>query len=261
MFEFYLFGLQRSGTNFAYDTLKMNFADIKQLNLLECPNDSPLWKHHHEPRAGFPNDAPVFAMYKNPYMWIESIKQRNAMDFNWSHTRQRDSRIKPMKLLGLNDNGTKNYREDSPNLARMWASHVQTWHLDNKYDHTVIRYEDLLVKDTLVEFLDKVQSKYGLTWIAGNKYKTPAPGEVINSLDFNHEMVDHYLKGQPTLIKQIYIDYVNEHVSDEIMEELNYKRVYETLKGKDSNTLLDSVKEMDQIIRGEKPPGRVTEIM
>ena len=230
--NFYMFGLQRSGTNFTFLMLDMNFQGMHQVNLLEQPNDSPIWKHLIQPKPDWTPEYPIITISKNPYTWHESIKKRNSMDFFQSHTWQRYNpdfplwRPTPNPHTGeiIHGSGSMYNTELSENISKAYNRHMERWVLDNDWDRYHIRYEDLLVYDSRMKILDELQSKYNLTWKDEGRYKIPEPGAVINSTDYTSSRTRYYLEEAPIELPPHYIKFINEYVTDRVMNHLGYKR-------------------------------------
>lgn len=229
--NFYMFGLQRSGTNFAFLMLDMNFENMHQVNLLEQPNDSPIWKHLIQPKPDWTPEYPIITISKNPYMWAESILYRNAMDFYQSHTYQRYNPDFPMVKKIPNEQGiiepgwgTRWDRLIPENMPKAYNRHIERWVIDNDWDTYHIRYEDLLIERRRIRILEEIQSKYNLVWKEENKYGVPGAGEVINSDDYTSDMSQYYIDQIPKKLHVTHIKHINDHVTDRVMQYLGYER-------------------------------------
>lgn len=78
--DFYIFGLQRSGTTYVEKCLTTNFD-------MQVVNGPGSWKHRWPIPTEFPNhqESIKFVVTKNPYTWVESIIYRGSADLLETH--------------------------------------------------------------------------------------------------------------------------------------------------------------------------------
>lgn len=205
--NFYLFGLQRSGTSFFGETLCLNFES----NYL---NTSGTWKHSLTvPQTVKETLNPVFVIFKNPYTWIESICYRDPADLLITSART--------YALQEADIGDLIFGHDSVNLnrlAQLYEDYANEWlSLSNS---TVVLYEQMIDKSFRDNFLSS------LNWIKKvESWTVPEPGSLFMSEGFENKSIEYYLKQQPKRLDKEKIDIINSVVSDTTFNQLGYKKI------------------------------------
>lgn len=197
--EYYLYGLQRSGTNYLRKLVELNLGFYTRNK--KGPRS---WKH----RLDIPdniNDYVNIVLYKNPYKWLDSL-HRNPEDFFERQT------LFPC----LNEDGSYNLT----NIAKTYKHFMETWVLSD-VPTLNIRYEDLL-KDKS-EALVIISEMFDLTYVPTEIIE---PKSVLNSKKFTSKKKDYYLKADKTeYLSESNIAEVNEILDDELMEKLGYKKL------------------------------------
>lgn len=219
--NFYMFGLQRSGTNFIYDTIHGNFENMLQLNIVDHNVSSPTWKHLIEPRNEWVPNVPVLFVYKNPYTWLESVAYRNSMDFWESHGQEgRQSPIVPYYV----DTNRKVMVYSFEHAVRMWCHAIHSWAIDPPFPTFPIKYEDLLVEESRDKIFAELKDKYNLT-PTPNAGFVPAAGQVINSNSYTPSMGDYYKEGRPENLSKHFIEMVGELLDEDILNFTEYEKI------------------------------------
>ena len=197
--EYYLYGLQRSGTNYLRKLVELNLGFYTRNK--KGPRS---WKH----RLDIPdnvNDYVNIVLYKNPYKWLDSL-HRNPEDFFERQT------LFPC----LNEDGSY----DLTNVAKTYKHFMETWVLSD-VPTLNIRYEDLL-KDKSVT-LDIIAKTLDVSFDSSH---IDEPKSVLNSKKFTSEKKDYYLKADKTeYLSESKIAEVNEILDDKLMEKLGYKKL------------------------------------
>jgi hypothetical protein len=111
----YIFGLQRSGTNF----LKSLVEDQGYRMLNWRKKNTKFWKHTHGINTNY--EGLVLYVVKHPNKWIESINKK-ALDIR---------KFRNFKCSRKNVSGCK----------KLWTAHTKYW---EEKASLIIRYEDLL---------------------------------------------------------------------------------------------------------------------
>jgi len=115
---YYVFGLQRSGTNFLETIFNQNFMS----NRMNGFCDYRSWKHSIDVPAKYDSTVTTFVIHKNPYTWVESIALRNNVDWLKSQT--------TYPALEINDPrvaiGDKK-KFDLINLCKTYRHFHETW--------------------------------------------------------------------------------------------------------------------------------------
>jgi len=213
VFEYELYGLQRSGTNYFSDLMKLNFSSELK-NTLDTKvwtkrKDYPdNWKHNLN--CVIETDAPVFVIYKNPYTWIESICFRDSVD--WVKRQTTYPPVCPPKNMQL---GKKKINILS--LANSYKHWCDNW-LDKGFYE--IKYEDLLLEDTRNCILSNIAETYSLpiteTW------KNVPAGKVSQSKNFSENTINYYIKTQSEKLNSEHITELQKIIDSDLMARLGY---------------------------------------
>lgn len=204
--KYFVFGMQRSGTNFLEVLMRKNFGATK----LNVQNGS--WKHSIEVPPKYSNEFPTFVIYKNPYTWVESICMRNTVDW-----------LKTQKTYPANEIDDKRYTLGDPplnivNLIKTYKHFHDTW-LD-KAD-IIIRYEDLLLEEKRNRILSHIE-RLGFDKSVEN-WQVPRKGGVSQSRDYNDEREQYYLSGKPNHLDNLQIAKINYILGKEQISNMGYE--------------------------------------
>lgn len=211
---FFVFGLQRTGTNYMQTLMEKNFIE---------GHTRAAWKHklqvHKEHKLDAKiKDRAILIIHKNPYTWIESITKRKRVDF------AKTQKTFPCKQFETNEeellaiNGI-----NLAALAKTWQAHYNNWILNApdyiNRDSTIIRYEDLLDKKTREEILEFIEHKYSFTrkteeWIN--------PNTVHMSSTFDEKKRIYYLNGLSMLTDR-QLGLINKHLRADCLEACRYR--------------------------------------
>jgi hypothetical protein len=185
MKHYYIFGLQRSGTNYIEQLIKENFIGLDMANVR-----GHAWKHSIDVPDDMTKNIVPIIVYKNKYTWIESIVFRTPIDFFKKQT----------MYLPSSDNIEA--------IAKTYKHWCQTWLNEYSDECIIIKYEDLL-NDTKREcFLETIRTIYQVErkhahWV------NIEPGKVSISRKYTKDMQEYYLKEKPALLTQEQIDTIN----------------------------------------------------
>lgn len=213
MREYYLFGLQRSGTNFLEKIIHHNYL-FKSANHNMAPNRN-LWKHNINPTLKEYNKSHLaIHMHKNPYTWIESICTRN--DAQWAYYQKEYSGIntdEPEYELGPNKINVKV-------LAKAWSVYHSNWKifLSDK-NHITVKYEDLLTEDGLNRCIESFNIMMGLN---SEFDSLVIPEKIPYSNKFSDDDKSYYMNQIPKVLNQNHIKAINECLDNTIMSSYNY---------------------------------------
>lgn len=207
MFNYYIFGLQRSGTTFL-ERMLTNTFNARWLN------GSGTWKHELlVPDVVKENQNISLVNFKNPYTWLESIIFRGNADLLMTasdYGLQTDTG--PGSVIG----------HDSVNLAntaKLYAAYAGRWlaAADTGCVH-VVRYEDMLQqsgRDALATYLLGTES---IDW------KIPDPGSLFMSEDFTPDRIAYYLEQNPLRFTSDQLQVINDNIPDDIFIRLGYDK-------------------------------------
>ena len=209
--RYYIAGLQRSGTNYLSSLMTENFDQVSHY---PAGYNIPSWKHHVEPHPELEQylkekEKPPkiwFFIYKNPYMWIESLCERNKVDY-----------IQTQDMFGKANEEEHKYGKNEISivqLSKTWNHWVKSWLIDtpsfikNKF---IINYEDLLNDAYRENLLQQVQNIGKLTRKDLNKWINISFGEVRQSPRFSLGWMTYYQEKKHKLPSNI-LDIINQHI-------------------------------------------------
>jgi hypothetical protein len=210
----YIFGLQRTGTNYLSELLWRNF-NSRNLN-----RQSEAWKHSiepYEPEIINPYCL-IFCIRKNPYLWVESLCIRNHVDWLYRQTDypadERD--VSEDYLLGEE-------RLNIINLAKTYRDWACNWCVNGcDYPVRYIRYEDLLDDLELDYFLNSLAKPMGFKRPVDG-WRLVMPGEVSQSRNFTERMKEAYELQKPQYLTRKQIDAINDTIGKDLIKSLGYR--------------------------------------
>ena len=208
--QFYIFGIQRSGTNYFCTLLDQNFG----ASLLNPGQGA--WKHSIEVPKKWDSSQQTFLIYKNPYTWVESIICRMKVDwFKTQLTYPGDEQHEDDDLMydGMN----------IENIAKTWKHFHDTWLNQGLYH---FRYEMLLMEESRDEILDTIQQQTGWESTSSSldgSWSNVNAGSVNLSSKFKVEDKEYYKKCEPKVLTDKQISCVTQTIGVDMIESLGYK--------------------------------------
>jgi hypothetical protein len=217
---YYIFALQRSGTNYMETMLAKNFVEMRKKNAAK-----KAWKHLILPpeKIELEKKIPIVIMHKNPYKWIESISHRSKVD--WDNKQPRIYRgadieyLDKKYIVGRHEFNLKHLC----NAYRDWT-HNWIFNTPNYIANRCIKlqYESLLHHNTRIEFLDRFRRQFDLerresSWI------NPKPGTVSQSKDYDTSREEYYKSnGKLMTLQRHHINIINEILTPDLINRLGY---------------------------------------
>lgn len=195
--SYYMFGLQRSGTNFLTNLIKINFAkDIQN-------TQSVSWKHSIEDPVGYDKNVPTIIIHKNPYTWVESISMRNKVD--WIGMQKKYHALeKTTEEFTIGPN-----KMNLTNLMMTYRDFHNNWlNRSDIPNYLVIKYEDLLKEDTRNAVLERIEQTFGWERVRPD-WRLPVRGTVSQSKDYTEEREKYYIEGIPQNLNREHIHEIN----------------------------------------------------
>lgn len=197
--NYYIFGLQRSGTNFLADLIKLKYSN-------RPINNKEFWKHSVVP-PNIENKTPLVLIHKNPYTWIESLCFRNKVDWIKSQ-KDYDPLIEEDEAL-IAGNNQFSVRV----LAHAYNDFYTNWHERIKTANAhIIKYEDLLEQKGINQLLIDLDTKF--KW--QNNGNMNLPRKVSQSPDYTKIRGEYYKGQKPRELTEYQINVVNSIISDDV---------------------------------------------
>lgn len=213
MIDYYIFGLQRTGTNFVEATMKNSFTVRKTNTQRNC------WKHSIDVPKQYRTNSPTIVIYKNPYTWIESIAFRNSVDWVRTQTKY------PAKEVCEEDLQVGDDKLNVSNLAKTYNHFYTTWLLNTPGSNTAfIKYEDLLVPYSRIEIFQNLGKQFQLVQ-KGENLVFPERGSVSQSKDYTSTRELYYVKQVPEKLSPRQIEEISSLIDDRIFQKTGYKRL------------------------------------
>lgn len=197
MDRYQLFGLQRSGTNYLQQLLEQNFR-VQGLN-----THKDVWKHNVTIPQKYNASYPSILIVKHPYTWVESLCERNPVD--WLKRQKKFPASLDEKGMTFGKN-----RFNVRQLAKTYAYFFSTWFSEVDF---IIRYEDLLFKDRREKILSQLQEKYN--WKRKESYWVN-PGRIYQSGDYNMGREKYYKAMKPMNLNEFQIKAINDELENEM---------------------------------------------
>jgi hypothetical protein len=211
--NYYIFGIQRSGTNYLQQLITANFKTPRMAN-----RQGACWKHSIDVPAKWDRQMPTFLMYKNPYLWVESMCLRNRVDWLKTQKKYPADDLHHVDLLNING-------MNIVNLAKTWAHFHKTWLDDsvlNSSDHLVIKYESLLQDDSRNKVLNTICNvtqwkQSGPSWV------NVADGKVSQSPKFDADSKEYYFNQKPKVLDKIQCGAITQTIGPHLIRSMGYK--------------------------------------
>ena len=234
-----VYGLQRSGTNYLAKLLEINF-DIFVKNhalvvdgetLYNSDLEGVMWKHSMHITDMFDSSSPCIVLYKNPYLWIESLCFRHRADFDIDKHPYATG-DGPDYLLAGPDTAIREVKEDpnndNPKLnVLMVAQAYLDWHAswtDNPPSNSyVVKYDDMLIEETRNQHLRNIASKFNLRDIVDtyNNYISYVPESIV----FTEDRYKYYEDQKPLYLTDKQISVINNVLGRERIERWGYEYI------------------------------------
>jgi len=209
--DYFIFGLQRSGTNYLEQLVNQNFKGRRANRANKC------WKHSIDIPKGYNNQHPTLIIYKNPYTWVESICLRNTVD--WLKTQKEYPAQEGPDELRLGPN-----KINVENLAKTYDHFHNTWLWSRSLSENtyVMKYEDLLITNSRERILNNIS--HILPVRKTDQWVNPQRGKISQSRDYNEDREHYYLSMKPKELTPIQIEAINNVLGDRIIE-LGYDKL------------------------------------
>jgi len=214
MDNYFLFGLQRTGTNYINQLIRENLY-CRYIN--SCPHTTVLWKHSITCPTNNIENIPTIVIYKNPYIWIESLCFRKKMD--WCFTQKGFEALEGPEELMV---GTSNNSLNIKILSQAYKKWYESWILPKDKNIYIIKYEELLMKETREAHL-KVISQILKPNKQKSIYEDIPMGEVFLSQDFDQKKLERYRKNETLYLNPNHKKIITETITKGIISSLGYQ--------------------------------------
>ena len=218
-------GLQRSGTEYLEQLLRINFEGITIKNHIKR---GYFWKHSPDPTTLiFEDDFFHVLICKNPYSWIESIR-RNCVDMGGRHLEFEICNIDGLKEdeIITSENVLHQVSYFSlQNLCKLYDAFFENWLLSPKCELPPlvnIQYEHLIKPEGFKGALQKIEGEFRLKR-ASKDWKDVK--KVAQSNAFTEKKRRAYLNMKDFDLTTAQIQIVNSNISDAVFERLGYKKI------------------------------------
>jgi len=234
MIPYYIFGLQRTGTQFLERVVEANYdgSEIQNRDFPILKDWGKPWKHivNMDEAWSYDKDIPALVLTKNPYTWIESIVFRKRKDFFETQTIYEDLKSKDSVYI----NGI-----DVEALALIWNECYHHWVNQTKsyIDYGkiwILRYEDLIddrVKESILRMAcDKIIGEFNPPewrethkWIPMDSFLFWPAGSIVDSGDLDDARIEYYQKQTPVELSANAIAQITKRLDKYTMLKMGYK--------------------------------------
>lgn len=207
--NYYIFGIQRSGTNLM-ERIMSNSVQARKLNTQKV-----CWKHDINMPSTYDKETPTIIIYKNPYTWVESLCNRNRVD--WIQTQKRYPADKgPVELRA----GKNNLNVQA--LAKTYSHFHHTWIFSNPdINSFIIKYEDML-QPQKHKILNDMAAKFNIKNGQEINWRIPQYGKVSQSADYDKERERYYLDQKPSMLTKQQIEAITNAIGPDNIQKLGY---------------------------------------
>lgn len=211
--DYYISGLQRSGTNLLQQTIETNFQ-VASTNRIKTGGRT--WKHNISMPSEFPSDN-LLVIYKNPYTWIESIAFRRPADI-----------VETQRMFPIDEIGGINHSMvvgegdfNLINICKTWQHYMQNWVVDNQRKTFFVKYESLLQDTQRHSVYTEIENFFGWERVQP-ELQYLEPGKVQYSENYKQSIEEYYIKGFPKHLTSEQIRTVNNIVGTSLIQQLGY---------------------------------------
>lgn len=193
MQRFWVYGLQRSGTNFIEQAVERTYPEWGKSRAAIHFHPSPYWKHSIKPPTDLPTDQPIIIVSKSVHNWIDSIVNRQVMDYLKTQTQypilDTDYLIKGTTLEVCKP---QKFTFSVEQMVKTWNEFHRNWlPLLDTHQAVFIQYEDLLTSKRQ-HIIQELQTRFELD--KPLEFDDSKPARYTQS--FNQDRVLQYLHGQ-----------------------------------------------------------------
>lgn len=214
--KFFIFGIQRTCTNFAKQLVLANFHS-EYMNV----NDFGHWSWKHSPdaeqaTANLSQTTPVVFCYKTPTMWLESIIRKDVDFINrWGLAKYPD--YHDQDLLWENSL----FKFSIPLAIEKWIEfHINWIKYLHRTNYIIMNQRTMCSQPGAVEVLSNIEVKLKL------QKKMTNWTLFTNSIDYNinqtskdfDERIKNYIENKTTKLTDKQISYINNKVPKEIKD-------------------------------------------
>lgn len=211
--EFFVYGIQRSGTNFLQRFISNN---------TDLTHKKTEWKHIREAENLDAADRLNIYVYKSPYKWIESIA-RNHEDVpkKWAPEYPINKTGDGIVTIESSHRGREKDKKqfNVEALAQCYSDHLKQWFSINRDNVVFIQYEELMKNPQ--EWLADLGKKHEFT-VQGTK----VPDKVPQSHKFTEDNKQYYTDPEKLeYLTQEQIDVINATIDPQILNFIKYKKL------------------------------------
>lgn len=191
-FNYWVYGLQRSGTNFIDQSIQRANPGSSNGNKMAQTPRNPKWKHSINPPTDLPTNEPIIIVYKSIWNWIDSIISRQVMDYlRTQQTYKIEETDWIIESYSLAVKEKELHKFSINQLVKTYKLFYENWtQLLDTHNAILVQYEDIL-SDNQQELAAKIGTELGIQPPVFNT-KTPAK----HTRSFNQKRIDKYLFGK-----------------------------------------------------------------
>lgn len=216
---FWVYGLQRSGTNFIEQAVERTYPEFGHSPTATSGYPSPYWKHSIEPAADLPQNEPIIIVYKSIYNWIDSILNRQVMDYLKTQTHYP---VLDTDYIVKSASKARRKKEifsfSIDQLCKTYTHFYQHYlPLLRTHQAVLIQYEDLLTskRDSIIQQLSQ-----HFNWDRPIQFEDNEPARYTDRFDDQKKL--HYLQGQwnPHIDQLRYNHIIQDYIPLELLKDL-----------------------------------------
>ena len=204
----YLFGLPRSGTNFAHTLIRSKLNIIFNNPQI---NGDDLWKHSFNGLNKINEHDKIIFIYKNVYTWIESILIRYPSMGVFIQNTLKNQNLQLSKELIMEESDFLfcDYRVSLESMVNIYKHYINQFkeYEKNHNNILIIKYEDLLIPEKQTHVLKQLYSFFESD---NTNYDFFEIDTVPVSKNINKDTLEYYKNEKPIFLPENMVNKINE---------------------------------------------------
>ncbi len=204
--KYYIFGIQRTCTNYAKVLVQNNFYG-------ECGNKNDYghwsWKHNgdaEQATANLAQNTPVIFCYKEPKRWLGSIKNQSIDFVNRYGLSNYPNYTDPQLIINNSE-----FSWSMPKALQVWVDfHINWIRCAHRCNMVVLNQEKMLEQPNVIDVLTRIQFKQELIkkhmqWLT-----------IDNYVDHSLTITKNKISKKTNPLTEYQIDYIDKNLPKEI---------------------------------------------